>query len=731
MGVVFQAFDRRLGRHVAIKRLRSDLDAPSARERFRREARAAARLGHSSIVQVFDLVETDQGDWIVMELVEGPRLSDLTAAGPLPLAQVLVYGRQVADGLAVAHAAGFVHRDLKAENVMIALSGQPTAKILDFGLVWERRPVGDAEALTGTGVVMGTARSLAPEQARGLELGPRTDLFALGVLLYEMVTGRSPFQGNTAAETLHRIVAEPPAPLPLRLPPKLAALIGHLLQKAPELRPASAAEVAKRLAHLSAEFGDTAVELVPVRAEAATECSALTPSVARDTWSFGALRRNPVRLAVATTLLAVLLAGAALVRFFPDAPGQRLPAVISDAAQPFPAPVAPLLAAEAEALEKEAWAALDRFDLPGNLDRSLALFQRLIDNDLESAAAHAGLARVYWRKLDEEGGDAMWRDQALAVARRAVELNGDLAAARVSLGVILARLGQRDAARVELELAKTLDPKNADAYSGLAELHQAAEEMELAEADFRRAIELRPTDRVLHDLLGTLYFRAGRMKEAEAEYRRSTELAPDGVYGLRNLAGVLIATDRLPEAAELLKQAIQVQPNSTLYSNLGTVYFYQGLYPAAAAAYQQALGFRGGANRHDLWGNLGDSWRQIAHRRKEAPEAFRQAVRLIEPEVERNPENAQLRSQLALYLAKAGEADAARRENLRVETTEGRTLFRLAIAAELAGDRGHALDRLQQAFQHGFSITEVGREPDLLALRTDTRFQRLLTRVSR
>jgi eukaryotic-like serine/threonine-protein kinase len=301
----------------------------------------------------------------------------------------------------------------------------------------------------------------------------------------------------------------------------------------------------------------------------------------------------------------------------------------------------------------------------------------------------------------------------------------------VSLGFVLLKAGRHDEARAELEQARALDPRNADAWRGLAEIHQALDQPEQAEADFRRAIELRPTDRTLHDLLGTLYFRGGRMKEAEAEYRRSVKLAPDGIYGLRNLAGVLIADGRLPEAGELLERALRVQQTPTLYANLGTVYFYQGLYPEAAAAYQKALAFPAGAKRHTMWGNLGDAWRQIPHRRNEAPEAFLHAVRLLEPEVGREPGNAQLRSQLALYLAKAGQGDAARREIARIETTEGRSLFRQAIACEVLGDREQALGFLQQAFQQGFPPGEVGREPDLLELRGDTRYQRLLSQLNR
>lgn len=546
-----------------------------------------------------------------------------------------------------------------------------------------------------------------------------------------MVAGRSPFQGATAAETLHRIVAEPPAPLPPAVPGGLAALIGQLLQKAPELRPASAAEVALRLGRLAADLSGAAVESGGAGAGTATEHTALMPAVARDSWSLWGHRQHPARLALGAALAAVVLAGVALAWFSPEGFREPAPTVRSDAARPFPAATRALSAAEAKALEKEAWAALDRYDLTGNLDRAAAIFQRLVENDLGSAEAHAGLARAYWRQLGEEGGDAMWLDQALAVARHAVELDGKLPAARVSLGFVLLKTGRHDEARAELEQARSLDPRNADAYRGLAEIHQALDQPDQAEADFRRAIELRPTDRALHDLLGTLYFRGGRMKEAEAEYRRSIELAPDGVYGLRNLAGVLITGGRLPEAVGLLRRALRVQPSPTLYGNLGTVYFYQGLYPEAAAAYQKALAFPEGANRHAMWGNLGDAWRQIPHRRNEAPEAFRHAVRLLSTEVERDPEDARLRSQLALYLAKAGQGKEARREIARTETTEGRSLFRQAIACEVLGDREQALEFLQRAFQQGFPPAEVGREPDLLEVRGDIRYQRLLSHIGR
>ncbi len=253
MGEVFLAFDERLERWVAVKRIRWHPGVtPGATERFRREARAAARLNHPAIVQVHDLVTDGDGDAIVMEHVVGKPLSALLGGPDLSAALAIRLAREVAGGLAHAHAAGFVHRDLKAENVMV--TGTGSAKILDFGLakpVTSASRAPDEESLTADGAVVGTCHAMSPEQAGGGEVDARSDLFSLGSLLYEMLTGHAPFRGANPLDTLKRVLTEaPPSLANVRpdLPPALAALVHQLLAKDPAARPKSAAEVARRLA---------------------------------------------------------------------------------------------------------------------------------------------------------------------------------------------------------------------------------------------------------------------------------------------------------------------------------------------------------------------------------------------------------------------------------------------------------------------------------------------------
>jgi serine/threonine-protein kinase len=245
MGTVYRANDRRSGRIVALKFLSESLAAdPVLKRRFHREAQAAAALDHVNIGAIHGVEETDQGRlFIVMPYYEGGTLKSAIANGPLPVTDAVTYAAQVADGLAHAHAAGVIHRDIKPANLMFAADG--SLKILDFGIA---KIAG--EKLTRTGLVLGTLAYMSPEQAAGDTLDHRTDLWALGVVLHEMLTGRPPFSA-TSIELLFRAVrhGEPPEIRSLRpeVPREVEAVVSRLLQKDPGSRYPDAGSVAAAL----------------------------------------------------------------------------------------------------------------------------------------------------------------------------------------------------------------------------------------------------------------------------------------------------------------------------------------------------------------------------------------------------------------------------------------------------------------------------------------------------
>ena len=251
MGVVYRARDLHLERDVAIKLLPAgSFDDEEARRRFRREALALSKLNHPNIGVVHDFDTQDGVDFLVMELVPGRPLSERIAQGPMAESELRAVGAQIADALAAAHALGIVHRDVKPPNVLITPDGR--AKVVDFGIARTAHPAGgeSATTLTTTAAIAGTPPYMAPEQLRGEAVDARTDVYALGVVLFEMSTGRRPFASEQTAILLNAILNEPPpAPRKLRpdLPPQLEQVMLRCLEKNPGQRIQTSAELATRL----------------------------------------------------------------------------------------------------------------------------------------------------------------------------------------------------------------------------------------------------------------------------------------------------------------------------------------------------------------------------------------------------------------------------------------------------------------------------------------------------
>ncbi len=283
MGEVYRATDTKLGRDVAIKMLPAAVAQDAERlARFEREARSLASLNHPNIVTIFSVEEAEGSRFLAMELVEGEGLDTLIAPGGLPVSRFFEIAVPLADALSAAHERGIVHRDLKPGNVMVTREGR--VKVLDFGLAklepadsnpnLTSTPTESRADLTSEGQVFGTVAYMSPEQARGGKVDARSDVFSLGVVLYQMVTGERPFQGASAVDMISSILRDTPPPVTDRradVPPHLARVLRRCLEKEPRDRYQTSRDVYNELRDLKAETSAPPANSPPVPAPSAAE----------------------------------------------------------------------------------------------------------------------------------------------------------------------------------------------------------------------------------------------------------------------------------------------------------------------------------------------------------------------------------------------------------------------------------------------------------------------------
>jgi serine/threonine-protein kinase len=716
MGEVWRAHDTRLDREVAIKILAGDFTRDTVqKQRFFREARAASALVHPNIITVHEINSADGIDFIVMEYVRGQSLWELLARGKLPIPRALSYSIQICEALATAHHAGVVHRDLKPGNIMISSSG--LVKVVDFGLA--KRVSTDVQdgaepvtgALTGAGVAVGTPAYMSPEQAVGDPVDARSDVYSLGVVMYQMLTGALPFRGKTNAMIVREKLDG--RALPLRdtpgLPPRLVSVLEMCLASDPDERFVHGGAVLDALRQLSASLQPPPAAVSMTQAE----------TMAQPTHGRG--RRGLAAAAILAGVAVLSIAGwfgrSAATRWL--GPG--------DAARPVSADAT----AQPAELYRSGTELLHVYYREGNIDKAIEELERALQVRSPYPLAEARLSLAYWRK-NAVAPDSHWRSQALTFAQSAVRGDPQLAFAHVAEGAALAVAGRFDEAAAAYARAMTLDPTNPELLWRLGDLAFGQKDPKGAEAYYRRAVDAGKNEWEPNMRLGGFLYREGRYEEALQAYDRARALAPDHARIYANLAAVYHQLDRTDEAAAVLQRSLEITPDTVTYSNLGTLLYFEGRYAEAVSAFER--GVQLGAATYLRWGNLADAQRMVATERAKADATYKTAVRLVREHLHANPNDVNARSTLAVYLARDEQPKEALAELNAVLAQTALipgTLFNCAIVAELTGQRSRALELIGRALAAGYQLREITHEPDLVKLRTDPGYYRLISRDAR
>jgi serine/threonine protein kinase/tetratricopeptide (TPR) repeat protein len=836
MGEVYLAEDTRLG----LKRpSESFLSAPDARERLHREASAAGRLTHPNIAAVYDVLDVDAYPYIVMEYVEGENLSTVLARGPLGVERTLDLGLQIADALAAAHARGVIHRDLKPGNVSLTADG--IAKVLDFGIAKGPDPgsshasaaTGTLNAITAAGQVMGTPGYSSPEQMVGAAADPRDDIYSLGVVLYEALTGRPPFQGGDALELAVATMTKT-APLPHQVnpsvPPEISLVIARAIARGRDDRYGSARELSGELRRVSRALsasvtgpisttstvpidrpvwrrawlivllviaswalllglwwrsarGPAPVSGVPVVAVlpfANNSTSADVPIAAgmRDVLiaNLGALpgisvlsraattaespgREDPRRLArdlgashlidgslqrsgsdlKVTISLVNVATGLVLWSSSYSAPEKDIFSLQERIAEGIAraGPIGTSGAAQAldskggtndvEALSRygQAVEALERPDIPGNLQRAAGSLRAAIDRDPNFALAFARLGDAYWATY-QATSEPNWATEAATATNKALTLDQQQPDVWISLARIHQGTGRREEALNELNKALSLQPNSDEAHQVMGQVLQSLERLEEAEDHYLKAVALRPNYWRHHSLLGGFYYATGRGKDAVAAFTRVTELQPDNARGFNNLGAAYYALGDNANALKFWERAVTITPMPEVLSNIGIIHFVDGRFEEARVSFQQAVTAL--PNDGLLRGNLGDALARL-NRGEEARQAWLEAVRLDRQVLKVNPNDATTLARIALREAKLGEPVLAERDitaALALNATDAEVLYYSAVVRALAGDSERALTSLEQALKNGYSTAIAATDRDLDAIRDTPRFSQLV-----